>query len=102
MHYAPAGRRQCAMTDRLTMDALYLAKIEATPQTDSVPTAALNAIRVYDVFDRKGHIKYKTARDHVLRGTNRSALSLLTPSGRMGTWAVKVYGRGSQTSTAFS
>ena len=90
------------MTDRLTMDALFLAKVEATSQVDASPTAALNAIRVYDVFDPKGDFKYKTARDHVLRGTNRSALAPLTPSGRMGTWTVKVYGRGSQTTTAFS
>jgi len=90
------------MTDRLTMDALFLAKVESASGTDATPTAAANAIRVYDVFDPKGDFKYKTARDHVLRGTNRSALAPLTPSGRMGSWTVKVYGRGSQTTTAFS
>lgn len=90
------------MTDRLTMDALFLAKVETTAGVDATPVAASDAVRVYEVFDPKGAFKFKTERPHVIRGTNRTARTPLTPSGRSGTWPVKVYGRGSPNTTAFS
>jgi hypothetical protein len=90
------------MSDRATLNALLVAKIETTEGTDATPVPATDAIQLINWFDPSGDATIQKQRDKAIVGNSFQGLPPLKPTGYLGTWSSLFYARGSRSTTAFS
>lgn len=82
------------MSDRATLNALLLAKIEATEGTDAAPAAATDAIQLLSWFDPSGDMTMQKQRDSAIVGASFQGLPPLKGTAFIGTWSKNLYFRG--------
>jgi hypothetical protein len=82
------------MSDRATLNALLLAKIETTEGTDASPAAATDAIQLIDWFDPSGDMTMQKQRDSAIVGASFQGLPPLKGTGFIGSWSKTLYFRG--------
>jgi hypothetical protein len=90
------------MSDRSTLNALMLAKIESTIGTDASPVAATDAVQLIDAVDPTGDYTFQRMRDKAIVGNSFQGLSPLKATGPLGTWSAKFYPRATRSTTAIS
>lgn len=84
------------MSDRNTLNALLVAKIEATEGTDATPVPATDAIQLLTWFDPSGDMTMQKQRDSAIVGASFQGLPPLKGTGFIGTWSKNLYFRGAR------
>jgi hypothetical protein len=77
------------MSDRNSLIAILLAKVETTEGTDAAPVAA-NAVAINEPLAADGEPAFKTERPKLVIGPAIQATRPLTPKGMKGTWSSNI------------